>query len=379
MKRVLILASVASMIEMFNLPNIKLLQELGYKVDAACNFEDGSNCSTEVVEGLKRKLQDIDVSYYQIDFERNVTRFDKHMKAYKQVLKIMKDNNYAFIHCHTPIGGVIGRLCAKKTGTKVIYTAHGFHFFKGAPRKNWILYYPIEKYCSRFTDVLITINKEDYDLAKRKMKAGRIEYIPGVGVDIEKFDISQADRIEKRKELGIPDEAIIILSVGELNKNKNHITVIESLKNVKDNVHYVIAGKGTYENILIEKAKELGISERVHLIGFRNDMAEIYKTADIFVFPSYREGLSVALMEAMANKLPVVCGRIRGNVDLADENKGGYLCTSDNSDEFGEKINRLAQDEELRKQFGEYNAEKIKRFDIKNVMKKMKIIYEPGG
>ena len=254
--KVLMLASVASMIDQFNVPNIKLLISLGYKVDVACNFIDGSTCSEAKIAELKNKLKEMDVDCYQIDFARSVKHIWQNIKAYRQVFKLMQSNHYAFIHCHSPIGGVCGRLAGHKTHTKVIYTAHGFHFYKGAPLLNWLIYYPIEKYLSRYTDVLITINKEDYEIAKNKMHAKKTEYIPGVGIDVEKIQNTKVERNKKRKELGIPQDAFVLISVGELNKNKNHEVVIKALKNIadKNNMHYIIAGQGPLYQYLLDLA-----------------------------------------------------------------------------------------------------------------------------
>ena len=171
MKKVLMLASVASMIDQFNMPNIQLLQELGYEVHVACNFEKGSTCTQERIQNLKQRLEHMGVEYFQIDFSRNVLRVNEIWKAYRQVERLLEKEKYSFIHCHSPIGGAVGRIAAHKTHTKVIYTAHGFHFYKGAPLHNWLIYYPIEKWLSRYTDVLITINKEDYQRAKKKFHA----------------------------------------------------------------------------------------------------------------------------------------------------------------------------------------------------------------
>ena len=210
---------------------------------------------------------------------------------------MINENKYAFIHCHNPISGIISRLAAKKSNTKIIYTAHGFHFYKGAPVKNWILFYPIEKLCSLYTDVLITINKEDYKLAKNKFYARKIVYIPGIGIDISKFQNVQINKDELKKELGLPKEGFILLSVGELNKNKNHSVVIKALSELgRKDIHYIIAGVGSLKNELEKLAIEKNIEDQVHFLGYRTDIDKIYQIADVFVFPSYREGLSVALM-----------------------------------------------------------------------------------
>lgn len=385
MEKVLMVTSVASMIDQFNMPNISLLQSMGYEVHVACNFEKGSTCSAEKIEELKEKLVEEKVRYFQIDFLRSVLKLSEHKRAYKQLDKIAKENRYIFMHCHSPIGGVIGRMVAHKYKVKVIYTAHGFHFYKGAPLKNWFLYYPIEKLCSRWTDVMITINKEDYALAKKKMYAKKVEYVPGVGMDTAKFGAGKREenRVRIRAELGIPKEARLLLSVGELNENKNHETVIQASAELSEikagEVYYAIVGKGELEGKLRELIKSLKLEKQIFLLGFRNDIAAIYDAADIFVFPSKREGLSMALMEAMARGLPCVVSRIRGNTDLLIEGKGGCFCKADDIEGFAKKIEYLLRNFPNSICYGKYNQNRIKEFDIHIVGEKMRKIYESQG
>lgn len=375
-KRVLILASVASMIDQFNMPNIELLISMGYEVHVACNFTEGNTCSHERIGVLKNNLMKLGVKVHQIDFKRNIMKFSDNIKAYNQVKKLVNDNKYKFIHCHSPIGGVVSRLVGKATKTKVIYTAHGFHFFKGAPLKNWICYYPIEKWLSRYTDVLITINEEDCERAKSKFKAKRVEYIAGVGIDLEKFSTVEIDRDLKRRELGLPEGVFVVLSVGELNNNKNHEVIIRSIAKIDNpNIHYIICGQGNLDRYLRNLSKELDIENQVHLLGFRKDIPEICKVSDVFAFPSYREGLSVALMEAMANGLPVVCSNIRGNSDLIEDGKGGYLVEPADVEGFAKYIKDLIDDSMLRSEFGEFNLKKIENYSIENVLREIEKIY----
>lgn len=383
MKKALVLASVASMIDQFNMPNILLMKELGYEVDVVANFTESGSITSERTENLKMRLLKLGVNIINVPIPRKIFAIKNILKSYKVIKKLCNENNYNLLHCHSPIGGAIARLGArrarKSAGTKVIYTAHGFHFYKGAPLKNWLLFYTIEKYCSRFTDVLITINKEDYSLAKSKMKAKRVEYLPGVGVDVAKFsknEQSESARSLKRKEMQISESDVVLLSVGELNKNKNHLTIIKAFSKIKNkSVKYLIVGKGLLKEELENLIKECGLQNQVFLLGFRTDVAEIYKACDIFVFPSYREGLSVSIMEAMASELPCVVSKIRGNCDLIDCEKGGYLCEPNNEEEFFKGINELINHKEKRLEFGLYNAQKVKDFSIEPVMKKTKEIY----
>lgn len=379
MKKALQVASVASMIDQFTMPNINILQELGYEVDVAANFDFGSTSSKERVEEFQKELKAIDVNVFNLLFNRKI--FDKsNIQVYKQLKKVIDENNYEVIHCHSPIGGVITRLAARKArkkGTKVIYTAHGFHFFKGAPLINWLVYYPVEWICSWLTDVLITINKEDYSLAQKRMRAKEVCYVPGVGVDTEKFNDIQVDRQAKRRELGLADDATILLSVGELNKNKNHEVIIKALSSIDSTkIYYCIAGKGELESYLKELVSALGLDEKVHFLGFRKDVKDIYRVADIFCFPSYREGLSVALMEAMAAGLPVICSQIRGNVDLVKQNNGGRLCMPESVQNFAEVIRHLDDNKNKLIRMGQYNQKIVKDLDVKNIKQRMSKIYK---
>ena len=256
------------------------------------------------------------------------------------------------------------------------YTAHGFHFFKGAPILNWLIYYPVEKWLARYTDTLITINKEDYERAKSKFKAKRVEYVPGVGIDLKKFNTVKVDRDLKRSQLGLPKEAFVVLSVGELNKNKNHEVIIRAIAKIDNpDIHYIVCGEGPLKGYLIDLSEDLGIKNRVHLLGIRKDIAEICKVSDLFTFPSYREGLSVALMEAMANGLPVVCSNVRGNSDLIEDGKGGYLIEPVDVEGFAKYIKGLIEDSRLKSEFGDFNHKKIENYSIENVLKEMEEIY----
>ncbi|MBD5145978.1 MAG: glycosyltransferase family 4 protein [Ruminococcus sp.] len=366
------------MIYSFNMNNVSLLEELGYKVDISCNFGKENPMDTQKVTEFCKILDDKEITIFKTECPRKISAIKKIVKTYRQLKEISESEHYDLVHTQTPIGGVICRLAfckARKQGTKVIYTAHGFHFYKGAPLKNWLLYYPVEKICSYFTDVLITINKEDYAFAQKKMKAKKTYYVPGVGIDLQKYSNVTVNKEEKRKELGVPDDAVLLLSVGELNENKNHETVIRALSMLDDpQVFYIIAGIGSKKEHLENVISELGLENNVHLIGYRNDVNELLAAADIFVFPSFREGLSVALMEAMACGLPVACSRIRGNVDLIDDDKGGVTFDPQNTESTANALNNLLKSN--LGIIGKYNSEKIQNFDtnkIKNIMKK---IYE---
>ena len=339
MKKALIYASVASMIQQFNMNNIRLLLSLNYQVDVACNFEFGSTITTDKIEQLKDELTNLGVHYYHIPVPRKISDIYHLKTSYKKTIDLMNRENYDLIHCHSPIGGIICRMANHKSQnyekSRMIYTAHGFHFFNGNnPVKN-LIFRNIEKIGARYTDVLITINKEDYAAAQRfhLKRGGKVEYIPGIGIDLEKIDSVPEMRKQLLHSLHLSADSVLMLSVGELNDNKNHRVIIETLPNLPHNFHYLICGLGPLMAEHQKLAEDLGVSERLHLLGFRNDVLSVMKSCDLFVFPSKREGLSVALMEALACELPCIASNIRGNSDLILDKKNGLLVSLNKQEE----------------------------------------------
>lgn len=374
MKKVLFVATVVKThIMEFHIPYLKMFKEIGWETAVAArnDYENPADCVIPYCD-----------TYYNIPFERNPLKLGN-QKAYKELKKVIDNGGYDIIHCHTPVGAMLTRLAAKqvrKNGTRVFYTAHGFHFYKGAPTINWLLYYPVEKWLSRYTDVLITINKEDYERA-RTFKAGKVYYVPGVGIDLKKFNVGYVDKEQKRTEIGVTADDFVLISVGELIPRKNHEVVIRAMSALKqkgslDHIEYVICGRGAYEADLKKLAEELSVADHVHFLGYRSDISEICNCADLFVFMSHQEGLPVALMEAMACGLPVVCSNIRGNIDLIDDGVTGLI--SDNTPgEVAESISKMRNDAALRDRLASAALQKIKRFDLSSVEDEMTEIY--GG
>jgi glycosyltransferase involved in cell wall biosynthesis len=342
-----------------------MLFDMGHQVDVAFNIE------AEVVPGIYK----MGCKVHQLPFQRNPLKKDN-LLAYKLLKNLIINEDYNLVHTHTPVASAVVRLvCKHIPGVKVIYTAHGFHFYKGAPLKNWILYYSIEKWLSKYTDTLITINEEDFERAKKYFKARRTEYINGIGLNLKRINGINIDKISERNKLGIPNGAIAFISVGELNNNKNHKTVIKAMHKLNNpNIYYFICGKGYLENDLIKLISNLKMEEQVKLLGYRKDVLELYKSMDIFVFPSFREGLSVALMESMASELPVVCSKIRGNTDLIDEQNGGVFFDSHSIDSCKEAISELLTKD--LKDMGKYNKEKVQEFSLESVLYKLKKLYK---
>lgn len=368
MKKALLVTHVSGFVPQFEMNNVRILQEMGYEVHYASNFDNPSYGDDN------SRLEGTGIVCLQVDFERSPFTL-RNITAYRQLKQVMEEEHFDLVHCHTPMGGALARLAAHHTKTgPVIYTAHGFHFFKGAPLVNWLCYYPVEWALSRYTDVLICINEEDYDRAKRRFHAKKVVRIPGVGVDCERIAAVSIDRDQKRKSLGISKDQKVLLYVGEMTKNKNHRLLIEAVARLHDkNLVCVLCGHGQEEQHLRELAEALHVADQILFLGYRKDVLEIYRIADVFVFPSMREGLPVALIEAMASGLPAVCSDIRGNTDLIKDKN--VLLPPTDVDGFCNAISAVLSDENYRKALGNRNRKAAQQFDKQKVIGKMREIY----
>lgn len=374
MKDFLIVTHKGHFIEAFLMHNIEMLQNEGFTVHCASNYTE------ELDAAAKVRLESLGIITHQIDIIRSPYS-PANLFAYQQLKALMDQYDFACVHCHTPTGGVLARLAARKKrkeGTKVFYTAHGFHFYRGAPPKNWLLYYPVEWVCAHWTDVLITINKEDYERAKKHMHAGRVEYVPGVGVDIKKFSptlFSSEEIAGLRAELGLDAEDKMLLSVGELIPRKNHEAVIRAIAKLNHpHVRYCICGSGELKEYLENLIAELKLSDQIELLGYRSDISKLCACADLFVFPSLQEGLPVALMEAVASKTPAICSNIRGNNEFI---QGDALFDPHNASEIAAKIEEYLCEDKTEEVNRNYHA--LQQFDLSKVLARMYDCYENLG
>ena len=367
MEKVLFTATVDSHILSFHLPYLKLLSEKGYEVHVA------SNGNTKIPHADKK---------FNIPFERNPFNI-RNYKAYKKLKYIIQSNNYKLIHCHTPVGSVITRLAAmksRKKGTKVIYTAHGFHFYKGAPLKNWLIYYPIEKVLSKYTDCLITINSEDYKTAiNKKFSAKSIKKVNGVGVDLSLFyPVDLQEKMDLRKKHNFNEDDFILIYPAELNKNKNQmllIKVIALLKRKIPNIKLILAGTGKLTDYYKKKVKEMELEKHIIFTGYRKDIDEFLKFSDISVASSIREGLPVNIIESMACGLPVVATKNRGHRELIKNEKNGFIIDLNNVEDFANKVIELFENESIRDEMRNYNLKHVNKYSVNKVIDEMKKIY----
>jgi len=394
LKKALLVTRVSGFIPQHEMNNVKILQDMGYEVHYATDLNN-------VVYGSDNsRLDNTGIITHQIDFVQSP--FSKKVKkSYIQLKQLMLSENFDLVHCHMPMSGVIARLAAEKArkekgqGSFVLYTAHGFHFFRGAPLKNWI-YYPVERYLARYTDRLILINHEDYKRAQKFPVRGKTEYIPGVGIKLPDNAIQQKmgeeqriNYIEKITGRKINPGTKVLTSIGELSKRKNHQLLVEMMTELRDmDIICIIGGTGDEEITLRKKIYEMHLEEKVFLPGYINDVLKMLYVSDCFILPSFQEGLPVVVMQAMAAGLPVIASRIRGVVDLIEHAKGGYLVQSFEPEDFAVKVRRMFTEKEgksavprdiRREQMGMWNMERVKKFSRDIVEKRMRDIYKSAG
>lgn len=351
-------------------PCIESAHEMGYEIWVGVNKDKPEELKSDA---------DYPVYFYDSHTYRNLFAFKDNCIAFRNAMRVLKKGGFEVIHCNTPIGGVIGRLCGKLSKVPhIIYTAHGFHFYKGAPLFNRTVLKWAEMIMAHWTDVIITMNREDYEAAKKfKLRNnGKVFYVPGVGIDTDVYKNVVVDKNEIRSSLGLKDSDIVCISMGDLIPRKNYGVAIKTIAECRNpNLHYLICGKGPELKNLQYLAKEKGIENQIHFLGFRTDIKELLKVADIFLFTTLQEGMPRSMMEAMASGLPCIASKIRGNVDLLEDGKGGYLVPVDDVSVIAEKLRKLVSAAELRKKMSERNLIRIKDFDTVKVKEIIGKIY----
>ncbi|MBR4762563.1 MAG: glycosyltransferase family 4 protein [Clostridia bacterium] len=371
MKKVLLVATVQSHICQFHKPLVEILHERGIEVHVAArnNLAEKNGLQLDFVDKV-----------FDVPFQRSPISF-RNIKAYKMLKRIINEGEYDVIHCNTPVGGILTRMAAKKArkrGAKVFYTAHGFHFYKGAPLKNWLLWYPIEKHFAKRCDKLLTINEEDCNLAKKKFKA-EVVHMHGVGVDIKRFyPIADTENIKLREAEGLSQSDFVILCVGELNANKNQKMLISAAALLKDKIadlKVLFAGNGDKERELKAQTESCGLNGVVKFLGYRKDLENIIPFIDLGVSCSKREGLGLNLIEIMLCKKPVIATKNRGHNELIEDGVNGYLVDSDNVSDMADKIKEIYENNGLRSEMAENGYEVALRYSKETVKKELVNIY----
>lgn len=372
MKKVLFTATVDSHILNFHLPFLKWFHNNGYEVHVATNGDKD-------IPYCDRKIK--------ICFERSPWKYNN-IKAIKELKNVLKEQKYDMIHTHTPMGSVVTRLAAKSVrnqGTRVIYTAHGFHFFKKAPLLNWVLFYPVEKYLSQYTDTLITINQEDYDFAQRKFKKCKdIQYVRGVGIDEKKFDFSMTkeEKEAMRLSLDLKQDDFVLIYPAELNKNKNQILLIHAMERLTknySNIKLLLPGTDSYNGYYQNVVKEKKLDEYIKFLGFRSDIPKLLKISNVAVASSKREGLPVNIMEAMYVGLPVIVTNCRGQRDLIKEGENGFVIETNDDEKLADKIICLYKNKDLMQKMSKSSQKRVTPYLLSDILEEMEKIYRSNG
>lgn len=364
-KRILVTSTDLMMIQ-FLVPHVINLKENGFEVEIACSEVGGR------MEEIRKKLDGYVKAIHTVRLVRSPAS-PGNLKGYRDMKRVIDTGHYDIIWTNEPVMGVVTRLAARKVrkkGTKVLYMVHGFHFYTGAPMLNWIVFYPIEKFMASKADMIVTVNQEDFRRAQ-KMNVKQVEYIHGIGINTERLTANGQQK-DIRKELGLRGDDFLILSVGELNDNKNQKTIIRALALLRDpQIHYILCGVGKRLERLKKQAAELHLEENVHFLGYRKDVVDICSQSDVYVMPSHREGLPVASLEAMYCGLPLVTSNIRGLVDVMENGVSGYLCEPDDTKAFANAIATLKADTNLRKKMSERNREAVLPFCAENAKREV--------
>ena len=369
--KILYVTTISSTINAFLVPHIKYLINQGYKVDVATNITDEIN----------KELIDMGVRIFKVDFQRNPTSL-KNSKAYKQIKEIQQKEKYDIVHVHTPVASFVSRYALRKeTNLKIVYTCHGFHFYKGGSLLNWILFYPIERIAAKWTDHLITINSEDFKVASKfkLRKNGQVSKMHGVGIEKEKYVVENFDKSLYRKSLGLNEDDFVILVLAELNKNKNHIQLIKAMSLLKDNypnIKAIFAGTGPLEDDIKNKIKENGLEDNIRLLGWRNDVKELINSSDIVGLFSKREGLGKCLLESMICGKCVIATNTRGPRELIEQSVNGFMFDVGDIESTARYIEQIYIDKILRNKIEKRVVETANMYLLNNVLDELNYVYD---
>lgn len=371
MKKILYVTTIGTTINAFLVPHIKYLIENGYKVDIATNVD---------VE-INKELLDIGVTVFDIPFQRNPLSI-KNKKAYKEIQELQDKEQYDIVHVHTPVASFVTRHALRKEkNLKIVYTCHGFHFYKGGSPLNWILFYPIERIAAKWTDHLITINYEDFKIASNfnLRKNGMVSKMHGVGIEKEKYVVENFDKSTYRKSLGLRDDDFVILVLAEINKNKNHIQLIRAMNLLKykyPNIKAIFAGTGPLENDIKSQIEENGLDGKISLLGWRNDVKELINSSDLVGLFSKREGLGKCLLEAMVCGKCVIATNTRGPRELIEQNVNGFMFEIGDIQNTAKSIEEIYLNSKLRDNFEMNVVNTANRYLVDNVLNELNYIYK---
>lgn len=363
MSKILVIVHVGRHLRLFSHADAHVYKNMGHEVHFASNFTNEKDRYTE--------LDSAKFTLHQIDFSRNIFSINN-IKAFFQLKKLIKIQNFDIIHTHMNIGGVIGRLAANKQ-TKIVHTSHGFAFYDSNYFLKNVLFKSLELLLLRKTDFVITMNQEDYEFIiekKKKFKLKGVYKVPGVGVDFSKYN-----ETKRNIKINKDDGKVTFITIGELTKRKNHIEMIKIFNYLDENTQLLICGTGALENKLKNYVAKIGLSQRISFLGYRNDVFNLLLNSNFFLFTSKTEGLPVSVIEAMSCGLPIIANPCRGVVDLVKNDKNGLLIDSKDGKAAAEKIQELINSKYKTDSMSMINSIESQKYDKKNIENLMKEIY----
>lgn len=371
-KKVLLIASTASMIKQFNVRNIRLLQQLGYDVTVAANFDEPGTITKKIAKKFIQDLKSEKVDIIQVNFERGTGHINNNVSLVYQIRKLVKNNQYDFVHVQAALASILVRVALIGTNIPVLYTAHGFQFSKQSSLIRNIPFFVLEFVMSFFTWGIITINDDDTAIVRKYFHAKHAFRINGVGVDLTKFSNNRNALENSNKNI------VEMITVGELSKRKNQNIVLRAMKELDNpQLHYVLVGIGSEKENLIKLSEELQISDKVHFINYSENVEKLYINADFAIFPSFLEGLLTSGVEAMAMGIPIIGSNVRGIAELVSENENGFLIDPHKVDSVVKKIDKMLKlTDSDRTQMGEISVKKSKQFNSYTIDLEMKKIYQ---
>ena len=367
--KILYISTISNTINSFLIPHIKMLINSGHEVEIAFKTDHEVDC----------QLIQMGCKIHEVNFNRNPIHIDN-LKAYNNLKKIISEGDYDVVHTHTPVASAIARIVCKNMKTiKIIYTAHGFHFYKGAPIKNWLLYYPVERWLSKYTDILITINQEDYFIGEKKFtEINKVYKLPGTGINSSRFEIvDKTEKLSLRRKNNIPINSFVLIFPAELNNNKNQEFLLKTIIKLKDEISEIkllLLGEGVNQKKYKQFIKKNNIEKFVYMMGFKENIEEFIKLSDVSISSSLREGLGLNLIEGMFCGNPVVAMDNRGHREIVINEVNGFLLPQD-VDLWVKRIKEIYESDNLYMRMSTQSKELSKKFELKNVINKLEEIY----
>jgi glycosyltransferase involved in cell wall biosynthesis len=374
MRKILMVATVPITLSGFFLPFAKHFRAQGWQVDGmACEISKSSDC----VAGFDR--------VWDVQWSRNPLDPRNLLATPQKIRDIVSRERYDIIHVHTPVAAFVTRYALKdlrkQLQVKVIYTAHGFHFYTGGnPLKNAV-FIGLEKLAGGWTDYLVTVNHEDYAATSEQLAIppACARYIPSaIGVDLNYYNlnlVSAADVERVRQEFGISPETPLLLSIAEFTARKCHSDTIRAFAKLdRATVHLAIAGSGPLLESMKQLAVELGVADRIHFLGRRGDIPTLMKAATANILASKQEGLPRCVLESLALELPTIGTKIRGTQDLL-EGGCGILVELGDIEGLAQAMAQILDRPDEAKAMAQRGRERVSAYDLQSIIKLHEDLY----